>query len=86
MKEVIHIITLEQKTGEFPLDMLRYDGCWPESEKDAGLIRDTMEPGGTKITPLMVKVRARKSIHWEPTAARWESFGWRVIRHDKIEY
>lgn len=30
-------------SGEFPLDMLRYDNCCPATEKDSGIIRSTIK-------------------------------------------
>lgn len=54
--------------GQFPLDMLRYDLCWPASEADA-----TMINMGTGLRP--VRLKGLKS----PTVARWASFGWKAI-------
>jgi len=56
--------------GPFPIDMLRYDSCWPLTQADANVLTwasserrhismQTVSPGG-------------------PTEARWESFGWKV--------
>lgn len=54
--------------GEFPIDMLRYDAAHPATTNDVAAMFDTAH-------------RRRVSIHSyrPPTAARWESFGWRVV-------
>jgi hypothetical protein len=62
-------------TGNIPTDMLRYDQCWPYSTMDAvGMFREYGEP-------LLSRRQIRLcSIARVPTAARWESFGWRVVK------
>jgi hypothetical protein len=59
-------------TWDFPLDMLRYDLCWPASQSDAGLIAGTTLVGKAerRITLKGLKL---------PTEARWVSFGWKVV-------
>ena len=56
--------------GDFPLDMLRYDGAWPASGEDAArlvLLDD-------RRSNRSVKLRSYNA----PTLARWMSFGWSV--------
>ncbi len=59
--------------GIFPIDMLRYDHCWPHGQEDAAKIDITLgsnrsrEQRSVKITGVMY-----------PTAERWQSFGWSV--------
>jgi hypothetical protein len=55
--------------GAFPLDMLRYDSCWPNSEADTSAIDEPRERR---------KVTLRTYSNYSPTIDRWESFGWRV--------
>jgi len=69
--------------GEFPFDMLRYDGCYPRGDDDAHRIHNTIRtesntpPKGSEREPIvLVHIGVRK--HWEPTAGRWSSFGWGV--------
>lgn len=59
--------------GAFPLDMLRYDNCWPSGPDDAGKIADSIElkTGRREIT-------LRTNLMSVPTASRWNSFGWKV--------
>ena len=57
--------------GNFPLDMLRYDECYPVFESDIPLMR------GNATTPTRtVALWTNKKVG--PTEARWESFGWSV--------
>ena len=55
--------------GQFPLDMLRHDDCWPATSSDAALI--DKEDYKEHRSILM------HSYH-EPTVARWQSFVWSV--------
>ena len=55
-------------TGEFPMDMLRYDSSWPWGSEDAH-------------TMGAVEWRSRRIVKLaglRVTAARWASFGWHV--------
>jgi len=56
-------------TGQFPVDMLRYDSCWPATESDS-----TRLGGGPVMEPRSVTVRGLR----RPTVGRWKSFGWSV--------
>ena len=64
----------------FPVDMLRYDHCYPAHEADSAEITNSHRPA--TIKPKMRKVNLRQ---WRfergrlPQIGRWESFGWRVI-------
>jgi hypothetical protein len=63
--------------GAFPVDMLRYDRCFPATERDAIQI-------GTSFGLRMGVTDASRSfticvISEHPlTSARWSSFGWQV--------
>ncbi len=64
-------------SGRFPIDMLRYDSCFPETEfEGSGRIGDD-----TTIDRREVKLmtyhehKARNGL----TPARWASFGWKII-------
>lgn len=60
--------------GSFPIDMLRYDSCWPAREgTDSFGIEASLRPrsGRDKRKVTLVGLR-------EPTVGRWESFGWKV--------
>jgi hypothetical protein len=58
----------------FPIDMLRHDACWPRSSDDA------LKVAAMLAAELPAKCGEIQLVsHDEPTAARWLSFGWRVI-------
>lgn len=60
----------------FPIDMLRYDGCFPHSEQDSGkIIRNLTE----HEHPLEVKIgRYVDYKHSIPCIGRWESFNCQI--------
>jgi hypothetical protein len=65
--------------GQFPIDMLRYDQCWPkrESEDAMGIERSFRnDPGILRQVTL-------RGLH-PPTVGRWESFGWKIIDERKV--
>jgi hypothetical protein len=70
----LHVFQV-QGSGEFPFDMLRYDSCWP-SRSDPDVIAMAPHHRSSRLkekrTVELVGLR-------EPTAGRWESFGWRVV-------
>jgi hypothetical protein len=54
--------------GPFPVDMLRYDQCWPTYTQDATEIFG-LQKRGVMLTTIN---------KFAPTHGRWESFGWVV--------
>ncbi len=74
--------------GEFPLDMLRYDKCWPSQSTDADKISptyDTLKSEsrselGRRDVYLCKYTRLKTGS--VSTAARWASFGWDVVKED----
>lgn len=66
--------------GQFPIDMLRHDQCFPLFESDSEIIRNE--------TGLMVHVVALGHwgpSSWVPTEGRWKSFGWNVTHHEVMK-
>lgn len=63
-------------TGHFPIDMLRYDQCWPMESDDAVMIKRTFRPGHRGPVALAL-VGLDK-----PEEGRWQSFGWQVSLHE----
>lgn len=57
--------------GEFPLDMLRHDFCFPYSESDSAKIRETHRD---KRIVRILRFTFDKAK--QPTYDRWRSFGW----------
>ena len=67
----------------FPIDMLRYDGCYPARGEDAEAIMDTFPPYSSVDEQEPIKVRLEKlhggkDPNLEPD--RWASFVWSVDR------
>jgi hypothetical protein len=63
--------------GHFPVDMLRYDGCYPRTTEDAiNLVHPHSPDSNIEVTLISVN----KLRGWLPTEARWQSFGWSVVR------
>ena len=56
--------------GQFPIDMLRYDSCWPATQDDVANITYL-----ANAKDHIIKLRSYR----EPTEARWESFRWKVV-------
>lgn len=60
--------------GTFPFDMLRYDGAYPRTESDAGLLY----PHEKEMREVTLIVTGSTKHMCTPEARRWESFNWRV--------
>lgn len=94
MKPYVHEFEVEGDTM-FPLDMLRYDGCFPAEEFASYRIATTMDYQalrelltqantadvllGSRPGVLRVKLCKVWDKTWKPTEGRWESFRWRVV-------
>lgn len=71
-----------QGFGVFPVDMLRYDQCWPERTEDA--IQITKRPSEyPPVPPPMVRLVTHGV---KITNDRWSSFGWTVISERTAAY
>ena len=58
--------------GSFPLDMLRYEACWPATSSDAVAIGCDFE-----TRTVTVRTLATQEKPW--TIERWRSFGWEPV-------
>jgi hypothetical protein len=65
--------------GAFPLDMLRYDRCWPYDGQDV----QNIDPRVTGFRGVRLAMPARTRAD-EPTVDRWKSFGWQVLKDSYI--
>lgn len=64
----------------FPIDMLRYDACYPVSQEDAANLEEALRPVRLRANPLgRITVKLRSQIGG-PTPERWASFSWYVAR------
>lgn len=66
--------------GKFPLDMLRYDHCWPADQDSVQSIHFSLErtqkrADGPRAIVLLRDVFDKGA---EPQVERWLSFSWRV--------
>lgn len=79
-KEIRYEFTVEG-IWDFPIDMLRYDMCWPEHEtSDSVNIAESFRPSRKKSEPTRICLVGLR----EPTDGRWSSFGWRVVSSRKV--
>lgn len=61
----------------FPVDMLRYDNCFPADESEANAITAALT-GGERIGGAIKLIRVGTTAR-PPEDARWRSFGWKVV-------
>lgn len=71
-------------TADFPLDMLRYDASYPAGTEDAHSIHNNLRhcPGQDRREARTVTLIGPV----EPTAGRWESFGWIVMSNETVKF
>ena len=67
--------------GPFPIDMLRHDECYPKTETDSNKITATFQDHHFEIALERI-VFDRDAL---PTAARWASFLWNVVKVEPME-
>lgn len=80
----VQTFTVIPKRGDeevFPLDMLRYDGCFFDKEADATKVGTSGCPatGSLRVTGSVSLRRYVESKDDMPTEARWTSFGWVLL-------
>ena len=66
--------------GTFPLDMLRYDHCWPETSGDVEILHASITRDQNQYLLRVVNESWQKDPMKAYTIARWESFG-ATIKH-----
>jgi len=75
--------------GEFPFDMLRYDGCFPADTASAGQLPEaefhTVDGKVKRHRRTIYLMHVGSTPFWEPTYDRWASFGWSVDRDSVTE-
>ena len=76
-----------QGLGGFPLDMLRYDCCFPRNSVDAATITRSLDDGGPVGGQEVELVRyfALRPVGGPITTGRWRSFGWTVTEQSNPE-
>lgn len=63
--------------NNFPLDMLRYDACWPASASDVNRLARSLE-FNTELKRIEL-YHVHPARMWDPSTKRWASFDWRVL-------
>src|SRR5262245_3246387 len=69
----------------FPIDMLRYDRCFPADEAQSAAITRTLNGYVGGHTQVRVARFWRGDMPKYPTADRWRAFGWDIIPNTMIE-
>jgi hypothetical protein len=62
-------------SGAFPIDMLRYDCCWPSDLQSVESVSMNLEWG----EPYFKTRRVQISSTEYPTPDRWRSFCWPIV-------
>jgi hypothetical protein len=85
MKKMYKTTAAITGSGRFPIDMLRYDKAFPDTEQEAGLIINTFDyPDPWKIRVATYHTRRLSGVP-AFTHGRWESFGCAVEIIDSRE-
>lgn len=69
----------------FPIDMLRYDRCWPDSSSDAIKILNSIDASVLHMPHVVTLIMLCNDRDDKPEAKRWESFGWKVFGIDNTQ-
>lgn len=72
-----HVNFTVEGGGTFPFDMLRYDACYPASERESPGLDWQGQPGLRQVT-LVHRVLKDENLSNYPSP-RWPSFGWHVV-------
>ena len=80
LHQTIHWFTVTG-SGDFPIDMLRYDMAWPATSDEAEKIFGV--EGHRSLRKRSIRMGC--AMHEGPTIGRWSSFGWTVGDADRGE-
>lgn len=72
------VSTVFSGVGSFPLDMLRYDACFPSKSEDAAVISESMNTVGkwtVRVSKFVGNVQRSRNLEECFTIDRWKSFG-----------
>ena len=84
MKLYEHTFTVRGK-GDFPIDMLRYDSCYPATGVDAAAIeatKDRFADAESRRKVREIKLYSISRTMVGPTNDRWASFMWSVVEEN----
>jgi hypothetical protein len=80
MKKKI-VFAMVSGSGEFPIDMLRYDSCCPATEEDSHIVSrsfNNYENWNVCVKKVLLESLSKKDLHTSFTEGRWRSFGCNV--------
>lgn len=80
MAKKVCIFTV-QSLFQFPIDMLRYDACYPHTQSDVAEIENASSltsRTAARATGKQFKVTLASQLIHNLTKERWSSFGWTV--------
>ncbi len=82
-KKYQQLFTVTSKMA-FPLDMLRYDQCFPYSQEDVAQIGASLDRcvDVKERTVTLSRFVDAKTVRNLPTMDRWKSFGWTVQQNN----
>ncbi|MBP7934223.1 MAG: hypothetical protein KA354_06195 [Phycisphaerae bacterium] len=66
----------------FPIDMLRYDSCFPATVQDSKAITESLEGPHSSMKTVALVCLTHKT-DWRPAADRWRACGWTIRLHSK---
>lgn len=69
---------------EFPIDMLRYDGCFPSTEQDSYKIMRSLRREEPMTDAVLLQAVCRDGQPFRPNLDRWHSFGWELTTPKEI--
>lgn len=82
--KVYRTILIVEGSGDFPIDMLRYDACCPDKEEDSFSITQQKVHPEARAGHRQVKLR-RFSVNGLPANVdRWRSRGWDVVSEEPV--
>jgi hypothetical protein len=67
----------------FPIDMLRYDRCWPGTREDSGKVARSLRQEHHDTTDINL-MSVTMDPNWRPAVDRWRMCGWSVHEHTRI--
>lgn len=72
--------------GDFPMDMLRYDSCWPKDSESASEMHFDFLKGEAAYHAWREQLRlvSLRTVSNQPTPARWQSMGWIVVNEHQF--
>jgi transketolase N-terminal domain/subunit len=71
--------------GQFPFDMLRYDGSYPHQQTDSSAMEYDQLFTALKDSRRQVTLEKLCDVRvWEPCRERWVSFGWKVTNVENL--